>query len=280
MKKFRTFLTVIIVPILIAGVALSLLSGILRFVVLNPNYYKKNLANKSYCEQMQGYINEDLDHIAILYNLEDGAMENFVSTESIKEYTSRYIDTVFDINNTDGSLVVPKYRNNEFVNYILSNTSYNYDAATDFGDDCAEAVESNLASINQDILLDNVALLLESDLVIQFTALFVMLAGLTLGLMALLIFMYIGSLRQGVIAVFGSVFCGATLIFVPLWVFELKGYTERLNLAPSAGYVQLTGIINTFIGGGVKIAGICLLVSLVILVPLFIFAKKSKKREK
>lgn len=280
MKKFRTFLTVIIVPILIAGVALSLLSGILRFVVLNPNYYKKNLANKSYCEQMQSYINEDLDHIAILYDLEDGAMENFVSTESIKEYTSRYIDAVFDINNTDGTLVVPKYRNNEFVNYILSNTSYNYDAATDFGDDCAEAVESNLASINQDILLDNVALLLESDLVIQFTALFVMLAGLTLGLMALLIFMYMGSLRQGITAVFGSVFCGATLIFVPLWVFELKGYTERLNLAPSAGYVQLTGIINTFIGGGVKIAGICLLVSLVVLVPLFIFAKKSKKREK
>ena len=278
MKGFRTFLTVIIVPVLIVSTALTLVSGLLRFVVLNPSYYKRHLADGQYCAEMQTYLNEDLSHIAILYGLNETALDNFITETDIKDYTARYVDAVFNINETDGKLDVPAYPDNPFINYILSNTSYDYQAATDFAEECVEAVESDLSAISQPMLLGVVATLLKSELVIEFTALFILLLVLSLGLSAVLFFIHIGEIKRGLTALFGSLFCGATLVFVPLWVFELKGYTERLNLAPSAGNTQLTGILDAFLSGGTTITGIMLLVCLAVLIPCCIIGRKAKRR--
>lgn len=280
MKTFRTFMTIIFVPLLIISSAMTLLSGLLRFAVLNPNYYKRNLADKAYCEEMLEYINEDLNHIEILYGLEDGALEGLIGEEDIKSYTALYIDAVFALDQTGGVLQIPQYPNNAYVNYMLSNSPNSYEAAVDFGEDCSEVIESHLSAVTQPMLLDNVTYLLQNKLVVEFTALFAMLLGLTVGLSVLLVCCYIGKIKSGLIALSGSLFCGTSLVFAPLWMFNLKGYTERLNIAPSPYRTQLVGILDSFLGGGASIAGIILLVCLAVLIPCCIIGKKSKNRAK
>ncbi|MDO4564365.1 MAG: hypothetical protein Q4C04_01980 [Clostridia bacterium] len=280
MKTVRTILTFILAPLLAAATLLSLFSGIMRFVVLNPDYYKKHLADERYCEEMQEQLNDDLGYIAILYGLPESAMENFLSHDEIKSYTAEYIDAVFAREDATAELTAVPYPNNRFVNYILSNTDNSYEAAVDFGDDCAEAVQSNLWAVNQPLLLNSVTFLKESRIIVELTALFTLLLILTLGLSVLLFCLYIGNIRGGLTAVFGSTFCGSVLILAPLLAFGLKGYAERLNIALSAYRTQLTGIINSILEGGLWIAGLVAGISLVVLVFCAFTKKKRKKKKK
>ncbi|MDO4543436.1 MAG: hypothetical protein Q4C01_02685 [Clostridia bacterium] len=275
MKAVRTILTAILVPLLVVSTALTLFSGVMRFAVLNPEYYKKHLADEDYCAEMQEHLNDDLGYIAILYGLDEQEVSELVTDEDIRAYTAEYIDAVFARSDPSETFTPAEYPYNAFLNYVLSNTNVSFEAAEDFAYDCAEAVQNDLWAVNQEMILNSVTFLQSSSIVTELTALFTLLLLLTLGLSVIVFCVYIGRIRSGLVALFGSYFCGGSIIFAPLLVFILKGYTERLNIAVSPYRTQLVGILQTILKGGAVVTGLVVAVSLIV-IAICIFTKKKR----
>lgn len=273
MKAFRGILTALLFPLLMAATALSLLSGLLRFALTEPQFFKRNLESQDYITQMQGYIKEELEHIEILYDLPQGATDGVVTDDDIINYTHAYIDELFKANE-DGTMAAVQFPKKGFLNLMLGHGAQSYEAAEDFANDCASAVEGCLAPIQQPVVLSAIGYMLNHKLVLQLTALFVLLLGLTLGLMVLLMVTYVGRLKSGLIATFGATFCGGSLIFAPALVFLIKDYIQRLNLAQGAYRLQLSAILGSLQNAALTVAGIVVALSLIIILIACITKKR------
>lgn len=265
MRLLRTLGTALVLIILCASLVLTLVAGPLRFMALNPAFLKTFVPSKTYCEEMRARVSEDLDHVAILYGLESGALNDVVSDESIKTYTSALIDAMFAQETTD-SLNLPAYPTDGFAAYLKEHSSYSDKAIEDFSQDCAAAVTEDLSAIDASLLVSNFTRFRDSMFVNLLPILFGAGLALTVLMCAIMKLLYAGtSKRAGSVLMWGGCFMGITLVLVPVSQFLLFDYVGRLNITPSAFRTILTGLLYTSLYGWLIV-----LLALFVLVTLFL----------
>ena len=257
---------------------LTLVAGPLRFMALNPAFLKTFVPSKTYCEEMRARVSEDLDHVAILYGLESGALNDVVSDESIKTYTSALIDAMFAQETTD-SLNLPAYPTDGFAAYLKAHSSYSDKAIADFSQDCAAAVTEDLSAIDASLLVSNFTRFRDSMFVNLLPILFGAGLALTVLMCAIMKLLYAGtSKRAGSVLMWGGCFMGITLVLVPVSQFLLFDYVGRLNITPSAFRTILTGLLYTSLYGWlIVLLALFVLVTLFLALAIVRAARKKKK---
>ena len=248
MKVLKGIGTLIVLCVPIAAIALMLAAGLIRFMAMNPAYIKAFMPSHSYCAELRERISEDLDHVALLYGFGEGDLAKLVSDRSIRSYTNRMIDALYEEEDLS-DLTLPAYPTEAFAEYAREHTAYSEQGVQDFAEDCAIAVEEDLASINVDLITGRFEAVRNSPVVKY--SLFLFIAGLMLAILMIVFLklMYLGSRRAGAVAVWGGCFMGVTVVFVPVLQFILFGYVERLNISVSAFRTILTGFLNTILSG-------------------------------
>lgn len=279
MKFFRFLGTAIVLTVLCAAIALTLLSGALRFLVLNPDYLKTFMPTKSYCAEMRERLSDDLDHVALLYGLSEGAASEIVTDEAIKNYTVTLIDALYAENAT-APLDLPAFPADGFKAYLREHTTFSEEGIRDCAEDLSQAVTEDLSSINTPLLVDPFLKLKNHTFSRSSLVLFV--AGILLSIVMLvfLAMLYYGkSKRTGAVLRIGGCFMGVTTVFVPVMQFILFGYVERLNISVSAFRTTLTGFLNTILYGWFIVLLILeLLTFLLLLLTIVRTAHRKKAR--
>lgn len=277
MRLLRTLGTALVLIILCASLVLTLVAGPLRFMALNPAFLKTFVPSKTYCEEMRARVSEDLDHVAILYGLESGALNDVVSDESIKNYTSALIDAMFAQETTD-SLNLPAYPTDGFAAYLKEHSSYSDKAIEDFSQDCAAAVTEDLSAIDASLLVSNFTRFRDSMFVNLLPILFGAGLALTVLMCAIMKLLYAGtSKRAGSVLMWGGCFMGITLVLVPVSQFLLFDYVGRLNITPSAFRTILTGLLYTSLYGWlIVLLALFLFVTLFLALAIVRAARKKK----
>ena len=269
MKFFRFIGTAIVLIVLCAAIALTLTAGALKFIALNPEYVKTFLPTKSYCEQMRKDLTDDLDHVALLYGLPEGALAAVVTDESIQSYTNTLIDALY-AEDAKSPLDLPAYPADGFRSYLIANTSFAAEGVNDCAEDAAQAVTEDLSAINTPLLIEPFLTLRDHTFSRSSLVLFV--AGILLSIVMLIFLkmLYMGKAkRTGAVLRWGGCFMGTTLVFVPVMQFILFGYVERLNITASAFRTILAGYLNTILYGWfIVLAALELLTFLLLLVAI------------
>ncbi len=280
MRLLRGLGTILILIVLCAALVLTLIAGPLRFIALNPAFLKAFVPSQSYCEEMRMRVSDDLDHVAILYGLENGALTDVVTDDSIRAFTDALIDALFAPENTD-SLNLPSYPTEGFATYLREHSSYSEKAIADFSEDCAAAVTEDLSAIDATLLVSKFTAFRDSMFVNMLPILFG--SGLTLSILmcAIMKLLYAGpSRRAGSVLMWGGCFMGVTLVFVPVMQFLLFDYVGRLNITPSAFRTILSGLLYTALYGWfIVLLALFVLVTLFLLIATIRAARRKKKQK-
>ncbi len=277
MRFLRGIGTTVVLIVLCFALVLTLVAGPLRLIVLNPSFLKTFVPSKSYCEEMRTRISDDLDHVAILYGLDSGALAEVVTDDSIRTFTSGLIDALFAAENKD-SLNLPAYPADGFAAYLREHTSYSDNAIRDFSEDCAAAVTEDLSAIDASLLVSKFTAFRDSTFVNMLIILFGAGVALTILMSVILKLMYLGpSRRAGSVLLWGGYFMGITLVLVPVMQFLLFDYVGRLNITVSAFRTILTGLLYTALYGWlIVLLVLFVIVSLFLLIAIIRAARKKK----
>ena len=280
MKVLRGIGTAIVLAVLCGALALTLVAGAVRFLALNPSYLKAFVPTRSYCDEMRERISEDLDHVALLYGLEEGALDEVVTDESIRAFTNDMIDALFAADTTT-ELNLPAYPADGFASYLRERTSYSETAIKDFSEDCAAAVTEGLSAIDTSLLVGAFTSFRDGPFSNAAILLFAGGAALTILMCVLLKLMYMGkSKRAGSVVLWGGCFMGVTLVFVPVMQFLLFDYVGRLNVSISAFRTILTGLLNTVLYGWLIVLLALLLFTVLMLTIAIVRVCRKKKTKK
>lgn len=278
MKVIRAIGTAIVWAVLCAAIVLTLVSGAVRFLALNPAYLKTFVPTRSYCERLRANLSDDLDHVALLYGLEAGTLAEVVTDESIRAYTVELIDAMFDANATT-ELNLPDYPADGFAAYLKEHSAYSEQAIKDFSEDCAAAVTEDLSAINATLLVNQFTIFRDGPIANATILLFAGGIILTVLMIVILKLMYAGkSRRAGSVVVWGGLFMGVTLVFVPVMQFLLFDYIGRLNISVSAFRTMLTGLLYTVLYGWFIVLAALLFVCTLLLLISIIRASRTRKR--
>ena len=280
MKVLRGIGTAIVLIVLCGALALALVAGPVRFMALNPAYLKAFMPTRSYCDEMRERVSEDLDYVALLYGLDEGALNEVVTDESIRSFTNDMIDALFAAE-TKTELNLPAYPSEGFAAYLRERTSYSETAIRDFSEDCAAAVTEDLSAIDSSLLVGAFTSFRDGAFANASILLFAGGAALTLLMCALLKLMYMGkSKRTGSVVLWGGCFMGVTLVFVPVMQFLLFDYIGRLNVSISAFRTILTGLLNTVLYGWFLVLLVLLLFTILMLTLAIVRACRKKRPRK
>lgn len=280
MKFFKVIGTAILLILLCASIALTLASGALRFLVLNPAYIKTFLPTETYCAEMRDRLSEDLEHVALLYGVDGDALSEVVTDDAIRAYTNRMIDALY-AENAKAPLALPAFPADGFAAYARAHTNFGDEGVRDFSEDCAAAVTEDLSAINSDLIVK--PFLEFRNNTFGKTSLVLFVAGLLLTVILLIFLrmMYTGpSRRAGTVVIRGGMFMGITVVFVPVMQFLLFGYVERLNISISAFRTTLTGFLNTILYGFFLVLLALELLSFLLLLIAIARAAHGKKAKK
>ena len=278
MKVLKAIGTALILLVLCAAIVLTLVSGAAKFLATNPSYLKTFLPTKSYCAEMRERLSDDLDHIALLYGLEEGSLSEVVTDDAIRSYTNAMIDALFAENAT-APLELPSFPKDGFADYIRARTAYSEQGVADFAEDCAQAVTEDLSAINTALVIEPFLRFRENTF--TRSALILFFAGILLVILmcVFLKLMYMGrSKRTGAVVLWGGCFMGITLVFVPVMQFLLFDYVGRLNISVSAFRTILTGFLNTILYGWFFVLLALELLAVLLLIVAIARASRRKKR--
>ncbi|MBR0435749.1 MAG: hypothetical protein IJK12_00730 [Clostridia bacterium] len=278
MRLLRGIGTLIALTVLCAALMLTLVAGPLRFIALNPAYLKTFVPSRDYCEEMRQRISDDLDHVAILYGLENGELTDLVTDDSIRAYTGTLIDALFAPENTD-SLHLPSYPAERFAEYLREHSAYSDKAIEDFSEDCAAAVTEDLSAIDASLLISKFTTFRDSMFVNMLPILFGAGVALTILMCAIIRLLYVGtSKRAGSVLMWGGCFMGVTLVLVPVTQFLLFDYVGRLNITVSAFRTILSGLLYTVLYGWlIVLLALFLFVTLFLTIAILRAARTKKK---
>ena len=278
MKALKAIGTALILLVLCAAIVLTLVSGAAKFLATNPSYLKTFLPTKSYCAEMRERLSDDLDHIALLYGLEEGSLSEVVTDDAIRSYTNAMIDALFAENAT-APLELPSFPKDGFADYIRARTAYSEQGVADFAEDCAQAVTEDLSAINTALVIEPFLRFRENTF--TRSALILFFAGILLVILMCIFLklMYMGrSKRTGAVVLWGGCFMGITLVFVPVMQFLLFDYVGRLNISVSAFRTILTGFLNTILYGWFFVLLALELLTVLLLIVAIARASRRKKR--
>ena len=279
MKVFKFIGTAIILVILCAAIVLTLTAGALRFMALNPAYIKAFMPQKTYCAEMRENLADDLDHVALLYGLDEGTFSAVVTDDAIRDYTNMLIDALY-APDAKAPLELPAFPADGFRSYLRANTAFPAEGVDDCAEDAAQAVTEDLSAINTPLLVEPFLRLRNHTFSRASLVLFIAGALLVIVMLIFLGMLYMGkSKRAGAVLRWGGCFMGVTVVFVPVMQFLLFGYVGRLNISVSAFRTILTGYLNTILQGWFFILlALEILTFLLLLIAAFRAGRRKKKQ--
>lgn len=281
MRFFKAIGTLLVLAVLCAAIVLTLAAGALRFIVLNPDYIKAFLPTESYCAEMRARLSDDLDHVALLYGLNEGALSNVVTDEAVRAYTNTLIDALY-AENAEAPLDLPAFPADGFKTHLRANAPMSEQGITDCADDAAQAVTEDLSAINVPLLIEPFLTIRNNTFSRSSLVLFV--AGLLLVILMLIFLRMLyfdgKSRRTGAVIRRGGCFMGVTLAFVPVMQFLLFGYVNRLNISPSAFRTTLTGFLNVILYGCFLALLVLELITFLLLLVAVVRAAHKKRSAK
>ncbi|MBR0425077.1 MAG: hypothetical protein IJK01_03025 [Clostridia bacterium] len=279
MKLGKAIGTVVLSLLLLFSSSIFLASGLLTFVVLNPNYYKAFVATKTYCSELRDRIGENLDHVAILYGVEEGVLKDVVTDDQICAYTAAMVDALFAESTTD-ALEIPAYPKEGFAEYLRAHSTYSEKAIEDFSEDCASSVTEDFAALDVGLIVSGFSRIRNSRL----ASLAPILCLATFVLTAILILMSATAFSEersiGGVVIWGGLFLGVSTVLVPLAEFWLFDYVGRLNLSIGAFRTILTGLLNTALYGCLSVLGALLIGTFVFLAVFAAIAARGKQKKR
>lgn len=282
MKFWKGLASLVLIVLLLCTVSIGLFSGLFRFVAANPAYLKTFLPTQSYCDELRARIGENLEHIALLYGLEDNALYEVVTDTDIRVFTEAMIDAFYSAESAD-SVVLPVYDPSPFREYLAARTALSEQAISDFSEDCAAAVTEDLHAVNLDLVLNLFVSMTHSPVYRFSPILCCSCVLLTVLLLVFLNTMHSRAKNTRRILSWGSLFMGTSIVFVPVMQFLLFDYIGRLNISVSAFRTILSGMLNTVLYGCLVILlvlTVLFLVGLLVSIGLACRRKKPKKTEK
>lgn len=248
MKVLRGIGTVVLLFVLCAAVALTLVTGLVRFMAMNPAFVKTFMTTDGYCAEMRSRLSNDLDHVGLLYGFEEGELQKLVRDSSIRAYTNSMIDALYKAEDTD-TLTLPPYPTEDFEAFARANTDFDAQGVKEFAEDCAKAVEEDLAAINVDMIVERFTALKNNSLVKWSLILFGAGLMLTAVMIVFLKLLYAGDgKRLGSVMVWGGLYMGVTLTFVPVLLFLVNDYVGKLKV-DGAFRTVMSGYLNTILYG-------------------------------
>lgn len=279
MKFWKTIGSFVLVILLICSVALTLFGSLYRFLVCNPSFLKTFLPTKSFCDELREQVGEDLDHVAILYGLEEGSLDTLVTDEEIRSFLHTMVDEFYAADSAQ-TVTLPAYPSEPFAQYLSEHTAYSEQAISDFATDCSAAVTEDLHAINLDLIVGIFVAMRSIPLyrlspILTVACFFLSILGILF-----LSLMHNRSPRAGRVLIFGSLFMGTSVLFVPVWQFLLFDYIGRLNITVSAFRTLLSGILETMLYGCFAVLLLLMLLFTLLLVLSIANAAKGKKRRK
>ena len=281
MKLFKGIGTLLVLAVLCAAIVLTLTAGAVRFLALNPAYFKTFLPSKSYCTELRERLSDDLDHVALLYGLPEGTLAAVVTDETIQSYTNTLIDALY-AKDAKAPLDLPAFPKERFAAFLRANTALPEQGVSDCAEDCAASVTENLCAINTPLLIRSFLTLRNHTF--SRSSLVLCIAGLLLAVLMLIFLrmMYYEkkSRKTGAVIRRGGCFMGVTLVFVPVTQFLLFGYVERLNITPSAFRTTLTGYLNVILYGWFIVLLALELLTFLLLLISIARASRIKRSEK
>lgn len=249
MKVLKGIATVLILTVLCAALALTLAAGLVRFVALNPSFITTFMPTDSYCAELRSRISDDLDHIALQAGFEEGRLGKLVTNKAIRAYTDEVIDTLYA--HKDGTVMkMPVYPTDAFEQFAKDHTDFSEQGRKQFAEDCATAVEEDIAAFGNETLVDLFTSFRNNRIVKWSLVLFI--AGLMLSVLMIVFLrlLFLGEARRaGSVIIWGGLFMGVTVVFVPVMQFLLFDYIGRLKISVSAFRTVLTGYLSTILYG-------------------------------
>lgn len=249
MKVLKGIATVLILTVLCAALALTLVAGLVRFIALNPSFVKTFMPTDSFCAELRARISDDLDHIALQAGFEEGKLGKLVTNKAIRSYTGRVIDALYE--NKDGTtLQMPAYPTDDFEQFAREHTNFSEQGVQHFAEDCATAVEEDIAALNNESLIGMFTSFRNNRIVKWSIVLFI--AGLMLSMLMVVFLrlLFLGEAkRAGSVVIWGGLFMGVTVVFVPVMQLLLFDYIGRLKISVSAFRTVLTGYLSTILYG-------------------------------
>lgn len=271
--------TVLLCVLILFSSAVMLVSGLLTFVVMNPNYYKAIVPNRMYCDELRARIGENLDHVAILYGLQEGELSEVVTDADIRAYTAALVDALFREQTTD-SLTLPAYPTEGFAAYLKAHTAYSDQAIKDFSEDCAASVGEDLAALDVNLIVSGFTRLRTSRLAQLAPILMIASTALTGILIAMTCAVLAEERRARGVTVWGGLLLGTATVFVPLSQFWLFDFVGRLNIDISAFRTILTGLLNAALYGCLAVLGVLMAAEIVLLIASCLRKPHKKRRAK
>ena len=275
MKFFKGLISAILLVLLLASTAVTLLAGAVRFLALNPAFLKTFLTTKPYCNAFRESMVDELDTTAAQYGLDDAAFDACIQDDDVKSYTSALIDALYAADGTT-DVALPAFPMAHFEEYLRSNPAFETEQAVS---DCLADCSAVIADNTELTLVANVLASLQVSLPARYSILlFVGGLALTLLMVIFLSLVHVRSKRAGGVLVFGGLFLGTTVAFVPVWQFVLFGYVDRVAYGVSIFRTFLTSWLNTILYGAMfLLLGLLVLFGILLLVAIIRAAKGKKK---
>ena len=287
-RVVRPLVQAVVAVLLTALVAVTTLAAGLRLYVYNETVYRNVPNDPAFVRGMTEYVLSGLEDECLFYDLPFDTMKTAVTEELIRSFSKEYTAAVY-ASLCSGEAIAPftvdpsVYRptlDAFFASLPEEKRPLDPLAAQTLSEELAKSTGTVLSSglINSalgyghDFVYGNTPLRRFASLVWWLLAAALVLLGISL--------IPWGGFKNRVYATAGSVFVGASLAFVPLFMLKQHNLAERLVLGESPLKLYVKGLLDSVVNGITAVALWVFIFAAVFLLAAVVLLLKGKRNSK
>ncbi len=287
-RVVRPLVQAAVAVLLTVAVAVTTLTAGLRLYVYNETVYRNVPNDPAFVQGMTEYVLDGLEDECLFYDLPFDTMKTAVTEDLIRSFSQEYTAAVY-ASLCSGEEIPPftvdpsVYRptlDAFFASLPEEERPMDANAAETLSQELAKSTGTVLSSglINSvlgyghDFVYGNTPLRRIAALLWWMLAAALALLGISL--------IPWGGFKKRVYATAGSVFVGASLAFVPLWMLKQHGFAERLVLGDSPLKLYVTGLLDGIVNGLTSVALWVFAIAAVLLLAAAVLLVKETRNTK
>ena len=250
LSVFRVMAVILICPL----VLLTVLSSVIKWVVLSPNTYT-SFVNDAFADSLTDLVRGELEAECLFYDLPFEVLDKPLSRENIGAYARQYAETMCDTLINGEMFEAPSVDSSVYVVSIqsffdsLEETKRPLDpkAAQTLGEELALVAQAELKAGLDDAWLQKAHRVLSHRLLLLSADAWYLLIVFTLTIGTTAVLLDRRRIIQRFYGVSFSAAIGAALAAVPLQLLCNYGFPERLALMDSPLKLYIDGVLSTLI---------------------------------
>ena len=283
----RPLVQTAVAALLTVLVAVTTLAAGLRLYVYNETVYRNVPNDPAFVQGMKEYVLSGLEDECLFYDLPFDTMKTAITEDLIRSFSREYTAAVY-ASLCSGEAIAPftvdasVYRptlDAFFASLPEEKRPMDSNAAQTLSEELAKSTGAVLSSG-----LINSALGYGHDFVYgntplrRFASLLWWLLAATLATLGVSLILW-GGFKKRVYATAGSVFVGASLTFVPLFMLKQHNLAERLVLGDSPLKLYVKGLLGGVVNGLTTVALWVFAIAAVVLLAAVVVLLKEKRNE-